>query len=86
MLLARLFESLPLVCPNCGANMRIIASVTEAAPAQRIFAHIGEPNEPPPIAPARGPPGWDDDVGPMPDWDILKQPEPDVEFDQRVSW
>jgi hypothetical protein len=25
MLLARLFESLPLVCPNCGADMRIVA-------------------------------------------------------------
>ncbi|MGQ9660616.1 MAG: transposase, partial [Thermochromatium sp.] len=25
MLLARLFESLPLVCPNCDADMRIIA-------------------------------------------------------------
>jgi hypothetical protein len=35
MLLARLFESLPLVCPNCGADMRIIAFVTEAAPVQR---------------------------------------------------
>jgi hypothetical protein len=23
---------------------------------------------------------------PMPDWDLLKQPEPDFEFDQRVSW
>ena len=53
MLLARLFESLPLVCPNCGADMRIITFVTEAAPVQRILAHIGEPTEPPPIAPAR---------------------------------
>jgi hypothetical protein len=22
----------------------------------------------------------------MPDWDLLAQPEPDIEFDQRVSW
>jgi hypothetical protein len=86
MLLARLFESLPLSCPNCGAGMRIVAFVTEAAPVQRILAHIGEHTEPPPIAPARGPPGWDDDLGPMPDWDLLAQPEPDIEFDQRVSW
>jgi hypothetical protein len=86
MLLARLFESMPLTCPNCGADMRIIAFVTEAAPVQRILAHIAEPNEPPPIAPARGPPGWDDDPGPMPDCDLLAQPAPDVEFDQRVSW
>ena len=56
MLLARLFESLPLACPNCGADMRIIAFVTEAVPVQRILAHIGEPTEPPPIASARGPP------------------------------
>jgi hypothetical protein len=86
MLLARLFESLPLSCPNCGADMRIVAFVTAAAPVQRILAHIGEHTEPPPIAPARGPPGWDDDLGPMPDWDLLAQPEPDIEFDQRVSW
>jgi hypothetical protein len=65
--------------------MRIIAFVTEAAPIERILAYIGAPTEPPPIAPARGPPAWDDDLGPMPDWDLLGQPEPDVAFDQRVS-
>ncbi|QQO55832.1 MAG: hypothetical protein N838_23290 [Thiohalocapsa sp. PB-PSB1] len=50
---ARLFKSLPLVCPNCGAYMRIIAFLTEAVPVQRILAHIGEPTEPLPLAPAR---------------------------------
>ena len=67
MLLARLFESMPLTCPNCGADMHIVAFVTEAAPVQRILAHLGEPTEPPPIAPAREPPACDDDLGPMPD-------------------
>jgi hypothetical protein len=43
MLIARLFLTLPLVCPNCGADMRIIAFVTEAAPARRILNHLGEP-------------------------------------------
>ena len=86
MLLARLFESLPLVCPNCGAHMRIIAFITDAAPVERILGYIGEPSRPPPIAPARGPPAWDDAPEPVPDWDLLGQPEPDVEFDQRVSW
>jgi hypothetical protein len=93
MLLARLFESLPLICPNCGADMRLIAFITEAAPVERILTHIGEPPRPPPITPARGPPAWDDapepwDDAPEPvaDWDLLKQPEPDFEFDQRVSW
>ena len=53
MLLARLFESLPLTCPNCGADMRIIAFVTDAAPVERILTHIGEPPRPPLIARAR---------------------------------
>jgi hypothetical protein len=82
----RLFESLPLVCPNCGADMRLIAFITEAAPVERILTHIGEPPRPPLISPARGPPAWDEAPEPMPDWDLLQQPEPDVEFDQRVSW
>jgi hypothetical protein len=56
MLLARLFESLPRVCPNCGADMRIIAFIPEATPIERILTHSGEPPRPPPIAPARGPP------------------------------
>jgi hypothetical protein len=85
MLLARLFESLPLVCPNCGADMRIIAFVTDTAPVEQILTHIGEPPRPPPISPARGPPAWDEAPEPMPDWDLLQQPEPDFEFDQRVS-
>jgi hypothetical protein len=86
MLLARLLESLPLLCPNCGADMRIIAFITEAAPVEQILTHIGEPARPPAITPARGPPAWDDAPEPMPEWDLLAQPAPDFEFDQRVSW
>ena len=86
MLLARLFESLPLVCPSCGADMRLIAFVNDAAPVERFLTHIGGPPHPPPIAPARGPPAWEEDPEPMPDWDLLGQPAPDFEFDQRISW
>jgi hypothetical protein len=85
MLLARLFESMPPTWPNCGADMRIVAFITDAAPVERILTHIGEPPRPPPIAPARGPPAWDDGPEPVPDWDLFGQPEPDVEFDRRVS-
>ncbi|NEV64341.1 hypothetical protein [Thiorhodococcus minor] len=46
MLLVRLFESLPLVCPNCGADMRIIAFVAHAAPVEQILIHIGQPAHP----------------------------------------
>ncbi len=40
--------SLPLTCPNCGADRRIIAFVTDAAPVERILTHSGEPPRPPP--------------------------------------
>ena len=93
MLLARLFESLPLTCPNCGADMRIVAFITEAAPVERILTHIGEPAQPPPIAPARGPPLWEEeDSGAIVldeerfTGDPFAQPEPEYEFDQRRSW
>ena len=49
----RLFESQPRTCPNCGADMRLIAFITEAAPVERILTHIGEPPRPPLISPAR---------------------------------
>ena len=52
MLRARLFESLPLVCRDCGADRRLIAFITHAVPIERILEHIGEPPRPPPIAPA----------------------------------
>jgi hypothetical protein len=58
MLLTRLFESPPLVCRECGADVRIVAFITEAAPVARILTHIGEPVQPPLIAPARGPLAW----------------------------
>jgi hypothetical protein len=53
MLLARLFLSLPLVCRNCGADMRIIAFIIEAASVEQILFALGEPPRTPPISPAR---------------------------------
>jgi len=87
MLLARLFESLPLVCPSCGADMRIVAFITETAPVRRILLAIGEPANPPRISPARGPPAWDDPlVEAIPDWDALAQPQPEYVFNLEVQW
>jgi hypothetical protein len=87
MLHARLFESLPRVCPNCGADVGIVAFITEAAPVERILDRIGESAEPPRISPARRPPAWDDPpVEAVPDWDALAQPPPEYVFDQRVQW
>ncbi len=87
MLIARLFLTLPLVCPCCGADLRIVAFITVAAPVQRILNHSGEPAEPPRISPARGPPAWDDPpVEAPPDGDALAQPQPEYVFDQQVQW
>jgi len=68
------------------ADMRIVAFTTEASPVQRILTHIGEPAEPPPIAPARGPPVWDDGPDSLPDWDSMAQQEPEYMFNQEVHW
>ncbi len=36
--------------------MRLRALITAAASIERYLRHLGEPTEPPPLSPARGPP------------------------------
>jgi len=48
--------NIPLECPNCGSDIRLIAFITEPSPIRKILTHLGEPLEPPPVSPARGPP------------------------------
>ncbi|MFM8497355.1 MAG: hypothetical protein ACKOEM_17805, partial [Planctomycetia bacterium] len=55
-LMARVGEEFPLECPNCGGDIRLIAFITEPGPIRKILTHLGEPLEPPPVSPARGPP------------------------------
>ena len=43
-------------CPACGGDIRLIAFITEPGPIRKILTHLGEPLEPPPVSPARGPP------------------------------
>lgn len=55
MLLARIYEVFPLTCPQCRAEMRIIAFITEAVDVRAILEYIGEPATPPrPVSPRRG--------------------------------
>jgi hypothetical protein len=84
-LLARIYEVLPLVCPHCRAEMRIVAAITDKPSIERILIHIGETPRPPPITPARGPPEWEWDFDQRPLGDAV-EPIPDYEFDQRISW
>ena len=97
VLIARIYEVFPLLCPLCGGQMRLIAFITHSADIRQILEHIGADSEPPRISPARGPPLWDDcdaqmgeGAGGEPDWvtdwDGAVQPAPDYEVDQRVNW
>jgi len=60
-LIARIAEAFPLACPACGGDIRLIAFITNPTPIRKILLHLGEPLEPQPLAPARGPPTtWDE--------------------------
>jgi Putative transposase len=92
-LIARIVEVFPLLCPICGGQMRIIAFITYSAEVRQILDHIGVDSEPPRLAPARGPPLWEDcdaqageGIQSEPDWDLAGQASPDYEVDQRINW
>jgi hypothetical protein len=93
VLIARIYAVFPLICLNCGGEMRLIGFVNEGAEIKKILDHIGEPSAPPKISQARDPPLWDTgdaaqievfDAGP--DWASEQQISPDVQFDQSVNW
>ena len=72
-LMARVGEEFPLECPACGGDIRLIAFITEPGPIRKILTHLGEPLQPPPVAPARGPPtDWGELVQVHDDCDVLQ--------------
>jgi len=90
LLLARIYEVLPLLRPQCGGAMKIIAFITEAAVIRQVLGHLGEPTAPPHLMPARGPPLWEMPGSDPAEGDPRAQPipdyMPDYEFDQRIAW
>jgi hypothetical protein len=86
VLLARIDEVFPLVCPRCGGEMRIIACITDAAAVREILSHQGEPTSPPRLMGARAPPLWEMQGATMGVDEAQPQPVPDYEFDQRIAW
>ena len=86
MLLARNSEVLPLLCPKCGGEMKIIAFITEAMVIREILGHLGEPTSPPGLLPARGPPLWEMTGIEPGESNTQAQPAPDYECEQRVAW
>jgi hypothetical protein len=61
MLLARIYEVFPLLCPRCGEAMTLIGFITGRGSIQRMLEHLGEPTRPPRIASACGAPHEDFD-------------------------
>lgn len=86
-MLARIYEVFPLLCPNCGAEMRIISFITRRDSIERILSHIGEPTTPPPVAPARAPPSNVSDLDQTSAYALdAAEPVPELEFDQSVPF
>ena len=56
ILLTRIYEILPLLCPRCQNPMRIISFITETNSVTKILNHIGEDSKSPEISLSRGPP------------------------------
>jgi hypothetical protein len=72
-LMARVGDEFPLECPACVGDIRLIAFITEPGPIRKILTHLGEPLEPPPVSPARGPPtDWGELVQGHNDRDIFQ--------------
>jgi hypothetical protein len=67
-LMARARKAFPMQCPGCGGDIRLITFNTKPGPIPKILTHLGEPLEPPPVSPARGP---------LTKWAELVQPHDD---------
>ncbi|MEO1886304.1 MAG: transposase [Methyloprofundus sp.] len=87
MLLAKIFEINPLLCPSCGGEMKMIAFVTETEPIRKILRHIGELDHAPSISPSRDPPVFYAEIDQTQSWDDhAAKAITEYEFDQTVSW
>jgi len=54
-LLARVFDIDVKKCSHCAGELKIIAAIIEVAAIRKILGHLGLPDKPPDIAPARLP-------------------------------
>ena len=87
VLLARIYEILPLDCGRCGAQMRLIAFVTDPLAVKTILGHLREPTTPPEVARSPRPPA----VGPgdRAAGQLGSRPSArafSIVVDQRLSW
>ncbi len=72
-LMAKIAGDFPLACPACGGDIRLIAFITDPALIRKILEALGASLEPPPLAPARGPPtSWTELVQGHDDLDAIQ--------------
>jgi hypothetical protein len=84
-LLARIYELLPLLCPACGGEMKIISFLTDPPTVQAILRHLDLPHRLPPLAPARAPPQVELTFDQTPAIDpAVPDPVPEFVFDQSL--
>jgi hypothetical protein len=90
-LISRIYEVFPLNCPDCGAQMRILAFLTDSFTVAGILRHLALPHTAPRLTPARSPPRAEPayDADPFLDLDQTPafdptepDPIPDLDFDQ----
>ena len=85
-LLARIYEVLPLRCPACGGEMKVLAFITDALTVRRILRHLGISPRPPPVAPAQRPPQQELEFDQTSAFDPTEpEPAPNLDFDQSVA-
>lgn len=85
VLLARIYEVLPLLCPACGGELKILAFLTDPPVVSAILLYLELPHRPPPISPARGPPQGDFLLDQTPDFDPTHgEQAPEFFFDQSL--
>ncbi|MEN8249900.1 MAG: transposase [Bacteroidota bacterium] len=58
MLLARIYNLFPLLCPECGTEMQVIAVIQDKPVINKILESVGEMTEPPVLRPSEVPLGY----------------------------
>ena len=81
VLRACIYEVFPPLCPKCGGQMRLIAFISEGTQIVKILDHIGVDSESPHIAPARGPPLWEDGADAQMDDGVCIVPDCSTDWD-----
>ena len=85
ILLARVYEIMPLECPDCGGQMKIIAFIKDQQSISKILRQLDKPIAVPQFVAARDPPDPEFDQennGADEVFDLI----PSDDFDQRISW